>query len=125
MLTLICGCSRVGKTTYSQAFDNVIHLDDVGIPQERYAIVNRLLVSLNGDIVVEGIYDRASLRIALLNAYKGIGKRCIWLDPSEEEVRSRPWGRKHGFSKHSFEPPTYSEGWDEIIIIGEHNGEPN
>ena len=117
MIKLICGVSRAGKTTYSQRFDNVIHLDDMGKPLDRYSKVNEL-VSNRNDVVVEGIYDTPELRIALLNAYKGDEKVCIFLDPSEEAMK----GRKHFTRKHKFTPPTYAEGWDEIRRITE-NGE--
>ena len=117
MLTLICGVSRAGKTTLSQIFDNVIHLDDVAPDiMDRYPKVNSM-VSKMDDVTVEGIYDRKEQRIALLEAYKGTGTRCIFLDPSEEEIRSRPWGRRHGYKKRSFEAPSLDEGWETIIWL--------
>ena len=118
-LTLICGRSRAGKTTYSKRYDNVIHLDSHGMPPQSYP---RVLTKLgDGEVVVEGIYDTAELRIELLNAYKGQGKRvCIWLDTPLDVIKSRFF---HVPSKHPypFEPPTYSEGWDEIIVIRGNN----
>ena len=114
-LTLICGRSRAGKTTYAKRYDNVIHLDSHGRLSQSYP---RVLTKLgDGDVVVEGIYDTAELRTELLNAYKGQGKRvCIWLDTPLDVIKSRFF---HVPSKHPypFEPPTYSEGWDEIIVI--------
>ena len=122
MLTLICGVGRVGKTTYSQRFENVIHLDGMGHKPHRFT---RVINALNkGDVVVEGIYENANRRTELLNAYKGCGRRCIWLDTPESIVKDRmeiigvPLTVKH----FHFEPPTFDEGWDEIIIIrGEHD----
>lgn len=120
MIKLICGRSRAGKTTYAKKYDNVIHLDSYGMPPQSYP---RVLTKLgDGDVVVEGIYDTAELRTELLNAYKGQGKRvCIWLDTPLDVIKGRFF---HVPSKHPypFEPPTYSEGWDEIIVIGETNG---
>lgn len=124
MITLICGVCRAGKTTYSQKYDNVIHLDDMGKVPDRYHNVSYTVSRLHDDIVVEGVYDTAKLRKDLLEHYHGNGKRtCIWLNPSEEEIQNRPWAKRHGYHKYPFEPPTYDEGWDEIIIIGgEDNG---
>lgn len=115
MITLICGVCRAGKTTYSQAFENVIHLDDVEKPSKRLAKVNELLDCESGDVVVEGVYEHAEYRKELLKHYKGEGKRlCIWLNPSEETIRAR---LRHLYRKQRFESPTYDEGWDEIVII--------
>ena len=114
MLILICGRSRAGKTTYSQRFENVIHLDEVGFSYERC----RSYVH-DGDVVVEGVYDKAQLRKSLLSSYSGDSRKCIWLDTPTEIRRSRK-----GYSKLSdipFEPPTLEEGWDEIVIIRGEN----
>lgn len=116
MITLICGVCRAGKTTYSRLFNNVIHLDDVEKPGKRYAKVNEILDGKSGDVVVEGVYETAEYRSELLKHYKGEGKRlCIWLDPSEETIKSR-LRHQPFYRKRHFEPPTYAEGWDEIII---------
>jgi len=118
-IKLICGVSRAGKTTYSQQFDNVIHLDEAARTGKRYEAVNNHVSKIITDITVEGIYDKASARIDLLNSYHGTGgKICIFIDPTEEEIKSRPWVKRHGgyYRKHEFEPPTYDEGWDEIWI---------
>ena len=59
----------------------------------------------------------------VIKAYKGKNKKCIWLNTSKEIVLKRmakdgiPVSRYH----FDFEPPTYDEGWDEIIIIQEEN----
>lgn len=110
MLTLICGLSRSGKTTYSKQYDNVIHLDKVGFDYERCKELIR-----NVDVVVEGIYNKTDQRESLLSVYHGGATKCIWLDTPLEIRKTR-----EGYSKHSnvlFEPPTLDEGWDEIIII--------
>ena len=57
------------------------------------------------------------MRKGLLQAYKGKGTKCIWLNTPIEIKKTR-----EGYSKNCeyfFEPPTYEEGWDEIIIIGD------
>lgn len=118
MITLICGHSRAGKTTYSKQFDNVIHLDDSYSTQNVLQKVSRI----TGDVIVEGIYYRPQQRQELINVYKGDGSRCICLDTSKE-VREERLGRK---IKHDypFLIPTLEEGWDEIIIIrGDDNVE--
>lgn len=110
MLTLICGLSRSGKTTYSKQYENVVHLDEVGFDYERCKeFVN------NGEVVIEGVYNKISQRKSLLSVYHGEATKCIWLNTPLEVRKTRK-----GYSTHSnifFEPPTLNEGWDEIIII--------
>ena len=119
MLILICGQPRAGKTTFSHYFDgicDIMHLDDFG--GRCYERVIKHLPQT--DVVVEGVYWRAEQRKALLNAYNGKAK-CIYLDTSEKVKRTR-----NGYCKaceHEFEPPTYAEGWDDIIVIGDDNVE--
>ena len=64
---------------------------------------------------MEGIYYKPIERIKLLESYRGKGSRCICLD-TPKEVRERRMGRaiRHDYP---FKLPTYSEGWDEIIVI--------
>lgn len=122
MLILICGVSRAGKTTFSARFEDVIHLDELGTVLERYEKANKIAANKE-DVTIDGVYDRAAQRIALLNAYKGKKRVCIFLDPTEEEIKNRPWAKTRGYRKMPFEPPTYSEGWDEIIVIGDEHDE--
>lgn len=119
MLTLICGLPRAGKTTYSAQFEDVIHLDTSGA----YNGVIRKLQHREGDAIVEGVYHTQSQRERLIKAYRGNGFKCIWLNtPLVVRKTRKGWDK---FCDFHFEPPTYSEGWDEIIIIGENYGEPN
>ena len=122
MITLVCGRCRAGKTTYSKQFENVIHLDTAAKSgRDRYPSVLRLVSEQTGDVVVEGIYDTAEKRRALLDAYAGEGSRCIWLDTPLEVISGRmglPAGRHHlSVVPREFEPPTYDEGWDEIEVM--------
>ena len=112
MLTLICGHSRAGKTTYSKRFDcTVLHLDNLG---STYNVISRLK-RMSGDVVVEGVFYDARKRAEIIRAYKGEHSRCIWID-TPREVREKRLGRK--LKKDCpFPAPTYSEGWDEIVII--------
>lgn len=126
-INLICGRSRAGKTTYSKQFEDVIHLDNYGSAPNSYPRVLKKVADAEGKVVVEGIYDTAGLRTELLKAYRGNGKKvCTWINTPLDIIESRFHPRfKPRSLPHPFEPPTYSEGWDEIIIIGEQYGEPN
>ena len=117
MLILVCGVGRAGKTTFSQRFKGVIHSDGMGHIPHRFANVINALT--DGDVVVEGIYESAELRTELCQAYKGNGKRCIWLDSPKDTVigRARATHIPISESHFRFDFPTYSEGWDEIITI--------
>ena len=115
MLILICGLPRAGKTTYSERFDEVIHLDTSGA----YQGVLRRLKHKDGDVIVEGVYRLIKERENLIRAYNGTVFKCIWLEtPDEVRQSRRGWDK---WCDRPFEPPTLDEGWDEIIIIrGEH-----
>lgn len=117
MINLVCGRSRSGKTIYCKRFERVLHLDGFGIMPNNYNKLLKKAEKTDSDLVVDGVYDTAELRTNLLNAYKGGGKRtCIWLDTPLDVIESRfvVIPSKHPYP---FEPPTFEEGWDEIIII--------
>lgn len=111
MLTLICGLPRAGKTTYSQRYDNVIHLDDYECDRYQKCIE---MARQSGDIVIEGLFTRTRIRRLLREAYQGRAV-CIWVD-TPLKVRQQRKGYSPKNSEY-FEPPTYNEGWDEIIIV--------
>ena len=117
MLMLICGRSKAGKTTYSKRYNDVIHLDDAMKKGFNvYDITHDAVSRRTGDVVVEGIYATVKRRKALINAYKGSGiKICIWLDTPKSIIAAR--GLFKTVCPEEFEPPSRSEGWDEIIII--------
>ena len=115
MLTLICGLPNAGKTTYSQRFENVIHLDE----ERRTSAVCDKVRGMD-EAVVEGGFNTAEKRGRLRSSYDGY-TRLIWLDtPLDECIRREDRGRPEfilrNAAKH-FEPPTYDEGWDEIEVI--------
>lgn len=115
MLTLICGIPNAGKTTFSQRFNNVIHFDDV---QKTFVVCE--MVSNEDDVCVEGAFLDSRRRRKIAEAYKG-KKVCIWLNtPLDECIARENRGRQKGLFRicaDGFEPPTYAEGWDEIIVI--------
>lgn len=126
MITLICGLPNAGKTTYSSRYDSVIHFD--AIPHtntmEQFAKCNEMASKASGDVCVEGVYNSVKRRKELLKACIHHDRKvCIWLDTPLEECLSRERSyRKRPLditrSHHrTFEPPTLSEGWDEIIRI--------
>ena len=125
MLTLICGIPNAGKTTYSQKFENVIHLDDVQCEKGQSHIMKvcSIVKNTNDDVCVEGIFLVSHQRKNLVRAAGDRHKKCIWLDTSLDECLNREnRGRNSCIIKNScelFEPPTYDEGWDEIEIIRE------
>lgn len=119
MIKLICGKSRAGKTTYSQRFEDVIHLDNCGGLTTCYDNALLKVEAREGDVVIEGIYNTRDRRMALLNAYRGDGPRvCVWLNTPEDVLKKRMFNPKAGVHPKTFEPPSYEEGWDEIIVKG-------
>lgn len=118
-MILICGIPNAGKTTFSAQFENVLHFDEVKGRDRRDKVVKA--VSEDNSIVVEGVYPTAKERRRLPAASKE-RNICIWLDvPVEECVRREIEGRNRSehmviWASEKFEPPTFDEGWDEIII---------
>ena len=127
-MTLIIGLPNAGKTTYSKQFAKAISLDDVrGNGRDRRAKLAEM-VRQDNELCIEGVYAKAKERKPLIEACSG-RKVCIWLNtPIEVCIDRETHGRKRPtkmieWAAADFEPPTYSEGWDEIIIIGDNNGE--
>lgn len=125
MLTLICGIPNAGKTTYSQQYEHVIHLDRMPSPmfRDKYTECIRQASLREGDVCVEGMFTRREQREQLIKACENQSpKVCIWLDtPLDECVKREESFRKrsvHMVRHHhqQFEPPTLDEGWNEIVI---------
>lgn len=122
-MILIIGRPNAGKTTYSAKFDKVIHLDDFPWKNDRFHNCNLAVAEADEDTVTEGIYTTRKRREEWLAVAKG-RKVCIWLDTPLEECIARNSRGRSIFSMRHVEPPTYDEGWDEIIVIrGNENGD--
>ena len=123
MITLICGLPNAGKTTYSSQFTNVVHRDECPHPQ--YITFPQMVAETKGDVYAEGVYNTKITRKTFLNTVEHRHERtvCIWLDtPLDVCIERENNGRKRGEylvrrEAEHFEPPTYDEGWDEIIVI--------
>ena len=116
VITIIVGFSNSGKTSYSEQFNDVFHLD--------HGFTIRDLPS-EGDIVIEGVFLRKRMRKKILDAIdkEKYEKICIWVDTPidicierEREGRKRPDALLRS-QAISFQPPEYDEGWDKIIVI--------
>ena len=121
-MTLICGIPNAGKTTYSQRFEYVVHMDDVAIKGHPMSRICEIISNAEEDVCVEGVFISRLQRKQLVDACKPEWKKmCIWLDtPLEECLRRENRGRREGLVRNCYacmQPPTYSEGWDEIIVI--------
>ena len=124
-MVLICGISSSGKTTIAHKMSgDVVAWDSfIGGGIAKTDQCNRKAAGMR-NAVVEGIYIRKWMRESLCAACKG-RKICIWLDtPLEECIARERADRCRGDSfiesqAARFEPPTYDEGWDEIIRITE------
>ena len=113
MLILICGLPRAGKTTYSKQFENdykIIHTDNYDTIDKAIAQIGDL-----DNVVIEGVFNSFLQRKAIIQAYKGNKTKCIWLN-TPKEIREKREHYSH-LTDRKFNPPTYDEGWDEIIII--------
>ena len=124
MLTLICGIPNAGKTTYSSLqYKNVVHVDElVPIHKSVTKAVHNVISNIQEeqDLCIEGVFCIARERRKLLELYDG-QKICIWLNtPFEECIARENRNRGTVLIKNCysvFEPPTYEQGWDKIIII--------
>lgn len=114
---LIIGLPNAGKTTYSQRFKNVLHYDEIMIlpKEERYELYRKAEI-------IEGIFNTRKSREIVLSLWTDKKRKtCIWIDTPvdvcrEREDRCRPTAIVAIHAKR-FEPPTFEEGWDEIIIV--------
>ena len=116
--TLICGISSAGTTTYSKQFDNVIHLDDY----RSFHACNNEVSKITNDTYLEGVYITKQMRMDLLKKVpEGFHKKCIFLNTSlDEALRCKLKYRADKLmieQSKILEPPTYDEGWDEIVTI--------
>lgn len=99
-------------------------MDAYGIHPKSYPKCLEEVANKTGDIIIEGIFDTSERRKALLQAYKGGSpKICIWIDTTLEIIEERIRKYSQRELPDPFEPPTYAEGWDEIIII--RNNQPS
>lgn len=116
MLTMICGLPNAGKTTLSYQYDNALHQDDIGTIDR----IIRAIAQTSGDVIIEGYFGRQDERRRVISSYKGKTK-CIFLDITVDESISRENRNRHPQMLRNaarfFEPPTYDEGWDEIIVL--------
>ena len=82
--------------------------------KDRWEYIQKVM---SEDAIFEGLFLKKESRLKLLSYAKG-KKICIWINtPYEECVRRNTRGRNMQMFKRTFQPPTYDEGWDEIIKI--------
>ena len=117
-MVLIIGLPNAGKTTYSQRFTEVLHYDDIS----RYRQAERIEIYRSTEAeCIEGIYNTVASRKRILDNVTADTKVCIWIDtPVDICIEREDRGRgEHLVLAHEkmFEPPTYEEGWDEIVIV--------
>ena len=127
-MVLICGLPNAGKTTLSERYADVIHYDDIVVEKRKQPLhaLCEMITKASDDVCIEGVFLRARERSIIAQAKDGCRKTCIWLKtPLEECVRRENRNRATCLIKSCsdlFEPPTYSEGWDEIIEINNYEG---
>lgn len=119
-MILIIGLPNAGKTTYSKNFSNVCHADEFGMADDRY---DKIAEIISDDLVIEGLFLKRSNRLKLLELAGDCQKTLIWLNtPIEECIRRKGKSKRTVLLNNlNFEPPTYSEGWGEIITITDQN----
>ena len=121
-IELITGLSNSGKTTYSQQYENVYHLDD-GFTVDQ--------LELGQDIVIEGVFISKKQRKEILDKVKDADYRkiCVWIDTPLITCLQRNAQRREFpdsvifYQAQRFVAPTEDEGWDEIIRITDYNPE--
>lgn len=112
MLTLICGLPNAGKTTH---YADALHQDEIGT-------IDRIISTIKDmpDVTIEGYFGTVKERSRVMSAHKDKAK-CIFIDISADESIRRENRNRHPQilrnAARFFEPPTLSEGWDEIITI--------
>lgn len=122
-VTLICGLPNAGKTTYSEQFDNVFHLDDFDCRtfKKKFDMCNKTSSKSETDVYVEGCYHRKSLRKEFIETFKDWKKVCIWFNTPLDVCLSRCEKARSEMVvlsiNKAFQEPTKDEGWDELIVL--------
>ena len=115
-MILIMGLPNAGKTTYSQKYKNVIHLDELKGSNRHKQILKA--IKENNNVCIEGIYLSANMRKELVAASNNTNI-CIFINTPKDVCVERN-GRPKTLVEicaRGLEIPTYDEGWDEIKII--------
>ena len=116
MLTMICGLPNAGKTSLVSKYDNVLHQDEIGTIDRIIRAINQM----HGDVIIEGYFGTKEARQKVRSSYKGKAK-CLFIDITVEESIKRENRNRHPQMLRNaarfFEPPTYEEGWDEILVL--------
>lgn len=110
------GLPNAGKTTYSEQFKNVCHTDKLN--PHKWEGITKLAKE---EMVLDGLFTTRKSRIKLLSLFDWKKKTLIWIDTPYEVCLERSSVGRHIEAVinnyNRFEPPTYEEGWDEIIRI--------
>lgn len=120
-MRLVIGIPNAGKTTYAK---DALRYDDLQLTtRKRYEHICDVVRA--GEECIEGVFGESGRRAQIVHACHegGHDAVCVWLDtPLETCIERERSYRKRGdgfvrvIAEH-FEPPTYAEGWDEIIRI--------
>lgn len=131
-LYLLCGAPGSGKTTQSNQMAEQYNAELVSF-DERHClrhtdmilpIVEALTDGKN--VIADSVFTHINQRITVLDAMKDIPCRkiLVYMDTPLDECLRRNANRKCRLPDfvvesfyQSFEKPTLSEGWDEIIVI--------
>lgn len=117
-MILICGIPNAGKTSFSKRYKNVLHYDDIS-----HLSHDERMKHIAKHEVVEGIYNSMSSRKRILEMSTTKPNVCICIEtPVDVCLERERCGRARGdrivmYHASRFQPPSLSEGWDEIIFI--------
>lgn len=132
ILYLLCGAPGSGKTTQSNQMAEQYNAELVSF-DERHClrqtdmippIVEALTDGKN--VIADSVFTHANQRTTILDAVKDIPCRkiLVYMDTPLDECLRRNANRKCRLPDfvvesfyQSFEKPSLSEGWDEIIVI--------
>lgn len=133
-LYIFCGMPASGKSTLSKQMAEEYNAERISFDERNYMrhaemippIIEALINGKN--VIADSVYHRVKQRTAVLDAVKDIlcHKILICMTTSLEECLRRNANRENRLpdfmveSFHqTFEQPTLSEGWDEIITVKE------
>ena len=131
-LYVMCGIPASGKSTLSKKLANEQNLVRLSLDEMGYVRQHKLIphiveaLSKGNSVIADSLYTKEKWRTELLQAVKPIGCRCVLLHmstPLDECIR-RNVDRENALPDfaiediyNSIEPPTLSEGWNEIIVV--------
>lgn len=129
-LYLFCGSPGSGKTTISKQMAEQYNAERISFDERHYIRHTDMILPIvealtdGKNVIADSVFSHVKQRTAILDAVQDIQckKVLVYMTTPLDECLRRNANRKNRLPDfvvesfyQTFEPPTLSEGWDEII----------